>query len=331
MYKRIFSILILCILLCTSCTTETPVVLASTNLHRAMVNLDVTSMKAGESFISIADTTYPTAMDEYPIFVNGSLSPAFFHYDGTSVPAVSLTELTTSLCGGTGFAEISGDENQMTVRYAIHVEANAALHSEDLTIIQLTEGTTDVIQTDANGEETITLSGAVDLTVDEVGIPDVQLSYEDAAAVLGLAVSFYDAEDAAAWEGHTQTNGAAYYLNGVPHLMYWRYPEKAAPMEKEEAVRQVYGALVTAYENQWGPYPVSGVPTEWTDREAEQMYRIVENLTVTDENDRFWRIPVVYDFLVDKYTGDIVTYYNGMSKVFAVFDPLAKGALAFPG
>jgi hypothetical protein len=52
---------------------------------------------------------------------------------------------------------------------------------------------------------------------------------------------------------------------------------------------------------------------------------------VKSENDRYYVIPVVYDFWVDKYRGDVYTFYNGIVMQINIFDPNAEGALAFPG
>ncbi len=302
-------LLVLVSLLLTACIAmDAPIVMGSTNLDG--VNI-------------------PTETDSYPIFINGNLAEGTFTYDGETEPTVSLTDLVTALCSS-GFAEISGEGDVLTMRYAETVLSNEAVHAEDLTIITLTEDSDTVHIKKPDAEETVALAEPVVL-VDGI-VPDVELPWSDAAAVLGLNVSFYDAQNVEPWDTYVETlDSPPYYLYCVPHLMFWQYPEKIGIMPQEEAVRQVREVLITAYENRWVEYPPSDAAIDWVDPEAEQMYNIIENLTVTGQNDRFWRIPVVYDFLVDKYTGEIFTYYNGMEQMFAVFDPTSEWALTFAG
>lgn len=42
-------------------------------------------------------------------------------------------------------------------------------------------------------------------------------------------------------------------------------------------------------------------------------------------------LPVVFDFWVDKYTGDVYVFYNGLEMNIYLFDPNEPGALAFAG
>ena len=54
-------------------------------------------------------------------------------------------------------------------------------------------------------------------------------------------------------------------------------------------------------------------------------------LTVTGETDRFYHVEFMGEMLIDKYTGDIYRYYNGLAQFFAKFDPEDPGALMFAG
>ena len=40
---------------------------------------------------------------------------------------------------------------------------------------------------------------------------------------------------------------------------------------------------------------------------------------------------MVFDFWVDKYTGEVYVFYNGMTMAIYKFDPESKGALTFAG
>ncbi len=324
--KMIQSILLIvvCLFLTACSATDGPIVMGSTNLDGVNIPTD---RQDDTVSMSVNGIQIPLADHEYPIFINGNLAESVFVYDGTNVPTVAVSAMSVAVCGTSGFSELAADGTELTLRYAPYIMANEAMHDDDLTNVVFTAGS-DVVQVDG---KSVTLSAPVTFVTEGNG-PEVYLPYQDAAAVFGLEVSFYDAQNVEPWAAYVQTlDSPPYYLYCVPHLMFWQYSEKAAAMSTEEAVRQVREVLITAYENRWVEYPPSDAAIDWEDAEAEQMYNIIENLEVTGQNDRFWRIPVVYDFLVDKYTGDIFTYYNGMAQSFAAFDPMSEWTLTFAG
>ena len=63
----------------------------------------------------------------------------------------------------------------------------------------------------------------------------------------------------------------------------------------------------------------------------EWRLKINEGLKIKAENDRYFIIPVVWDFMVDKYTGEVYTFYQGQTFEYKLFDPQSEGALAFAG
>ncbi|MCM3701956.1 copper amine oxidase N-terminal domain-containing protein [Paenibacillus macerans] len=142
------------------------------------------------------------------------------------------------------------------------------------------------------------------------------------AQVLKGNVHYYDGTDA----------DALRIVERMPHVMISRYPENRAKLSQEEAVNKAREQLITAFEKKYGTYtPLEeNVQVEQYDDEA-MLRKTIANLTVKMENDRYYVLPVVYDFWVDKYTGDVYTYYNGLVMDISEFDPKDKNALAFPG
>ncbi|WP_148450060.1 copper amine oxidase N-terminal domain-containing protein [Gorillibacterium timonense] len=133
--------------------------------------------------------------------------------------------------------------------------------------------------------------------------------------------------------------GEASYFSGIddsplriiprlPHVMISRYPEEAVKLTAEEALAKVKNQLIEAYEKRYGLFVPLAVNQQ---DDGASMRKIITNLSIRSENDRFYVIPVVYDFWVDKYTGDVYTFYNGLIMTIQLFDPYAEGALAFPG
>jgi len=127
--------------------------------------------------------------------------------------------------------------------------------------------------------------------------------------------------------------GEPFYLANQPHLVFWRYPKSVPVITEEEALDKLEAKLIQAYEATYGtfvpleeepaysPYPGDDVMFRWK----------IPHLEVASETDRFYRIPFVWDFLVDKYTGDVIVHYNGESQTFHRFNPESPGALAFAG
>ena len=67
------------------------------------------------------------------------------------------------------------------------------------------------------------------------------------------------------------------------------------------------------------------------ERDGDDIREAILNLRVSAENDRYYVLPVVFDFWVDKYTGDVYVFYNGLEMNIYLFDPNEPGALAFAG
>lgn len=116
-------------------------------------------------------------------------------------------------------------------------------------------------------------------------------------------------------------------------IFVWKYPEKAEPLTKEEAVDILTKQLKKAYKTNFGmkwTEPKEG-ETQGHEPEDEMRWKIKEGFQVKDENDRYYVIPVVWDFLVDKYTGQVYMFYQGQTYQYRAFDPKQKGTLKFAG
>ncbi len=123
------------------------------------------------------------------------------------------------------------------------------------------------------------------------------------------------------------------YLNNEQQIIFWRYPDDAVQLTEAEALLKLQDALIEAYENTYGRFePLTDKPESSPYPGDEIMLRWqIPNLTVTGANDRFWRVEFMGEMLIDKYTGDIYRYYNGLARFFAKFDPEDPGALMFAG
>lgn len=138
----------------------------------------------------------------------------------------------------------------------------------------------------------------------------------------------------------TYTNGKKVKVDEFPviplyqQLMVYKYDTNKKALTKEEAIKKVQEELKVAYKanfNKKYKAPDDSIDRMNPSREDEWRIKINDGLEVKAENDRYYVIPVVYDFYVDKYTGEIYSFYQGQTFVYKKFDPKAPGSLAFPG
>ena len=115
----------------------------------------------------------------------------------------------------------------------------------------------------------------------------------------------------------------------IPQIIVSSYDSYDA-LSKAEAVEIVKKQLIEAYNLTYGEY-IPWDENETYKNNGDDIRKAIYNLNVTEENDRFYTIPVVFDFWVDKYTGEVYVFYNGMTMVIYKFDPTSKGALTFAG
>lgn len=143
------------------------------------------------------------------------------------------------------------------------------------------------------------------------------------AEALNAQVSYFDGED----------KSKTHIVVRMPHVMIGRYPDSVRKLSEEEAAEIVREQLIIAFEKKFGEFVPFGEDEDVGGRlnEEASLRKIITNLAVESENGRYYSIPVVYDFWVDKYTGDVYTFYNGIVMAINIFDPYKEGALAFPG
>lgn len=139
-----------------------------------------------------------------------------------------------------------------------------------------------------------------------------------------LSVNYFDGKD----------ETLPHILPLYPQVMISSYEEGEVPLSKKEATEIVRQQLIEAYELKFGeyiPWPEGKELITGVYDDSEFLRQRITELKVTNENDRFYVLPVVYDFWVDKYTGKVYTFYRGITFFIKTFDPEDKNALAFPG
>lgn len=121
-------------------------------------------------------------------------------------------------------------------------------------------------------------------------------------------------------------------LPRMPHAMISRYPSKVEMISKEEAIEKARQELILAFENKFGkfiPLAENEKPSKEDDKAI--LRNVITNLKIESQNDRYYVVPVMFDFWIDKYTGDVYTFYNGLRMSINIFNPYAENALSFAG
>ncbi len=112
------------------------------------------------------------------------------------------------------------------------------------------------------------------------------------------------------------------------HKMEYDMP---LPLSSEDAVLMLKYQLITAYEIGYGEYvPRHDDPGSMAG-DKERLPFIIETLRVTKDDGEYYTIPVIWDFLIEKETGKIYKFYDGLDKMLIPFDPLDENALSFAG
>ena len=114
--------------------------------------------------------------------------------------------------------------------------------------------------------------------------------------------------------------------------MLYNY-SRTKPLTAYKAAEKLKETLIVAYESYYDAefVPMDEEPAENHGEPWDRYHiSILDETSVTAETERFYKIPYVWDFYVDKYTGDVYVYYNGIDPFFMKYDPLTFG-LAFAG
>ena len=107
--------------------------------------------------------------------------------------------------------------------------------------------------------------------------------------------------------------------------------EQPKEFSADDAVALLEEQLIIAYEKTYGEFVASDEePTIYTGDKKRLSY-IIPRLTVKEETEQYYIVPVIWDFYIDKETQEIFKYYNGLDEMFIPFDPQADTALAFAG
>ena len=147
------------------------------------------------------------------------------------------------------------------------------------------------------------------------------IGLNDIPKILNAYVSYFDNTD----------ETKIHIIKNLPHIMISKYPKNSDVLQKEEAINILKEQLLIAYENKFGKFISLKTKPSIQSDDKEMLRYLISNLNIVSENDRFYVIPVMYDFWVDKYTKDIYIYYNGLPQTINLFNPNAENALSFPG
>lgn len=149
------------------------------------------------------------------------------------------------------------------------------------------------------------------------------------AELLGAEYSYYD--DTERCENNMTYSEDPHMLYSADHVMFGKYT--GAPVEKtpEQAIEYLREQLIIAYENQYDTafVPLSEKPEKNWGQDWDR-WRI-STLEILCETDRFYVIPYVWEFYVDKYTSEVYQMYNGLPNIITRFDFTKDGALSFAG
>lgn len=102
-------------------------------------------------------------------------------------------------------------------------------------------------------------------------------------------------------------------------------------LSSDDAVELLKEQLIIAYENTYGEFVSSDDEPSTFTADKERLSYIIPRLSVKEETDQYYIIPVIWDFYIDKETHEIFKFYNGMDEMFIPFDPQADTALSFAG
>lgn len=286
-------------LLCTTFVSQAFADMAvnSTNLAGVTI-LPAAESEDGSGSVKYADGTEEKIGEDYTaLFINGSMikdSKLVISNDRTLAPVRLISEYFG--------ADVKWDE----------AERKVTISDKD-SEISLYIGKNEF---EHNGEAS-TMDVAPQIISDTTYVPLRFIS-----EALGADVEYSDGKDLS----------KPYIIPRIPHVMISRYDEGVLQLSKEECVEKVRTELIKAYENKYGKFePLSELPDDFKWDDATGLREIITNLGVSQENDRYYVIPVIFDFWVDKYTGDIYMFYNGYAMNISEFDPSAPGALAFAG
>jgi len=150
------------------------------------------------------------------------------------------------------------------------------------------------------------------------------IGMNDISKILKLKALYYD----------NSNDEDVHIIKNIPQIMISKYPENAKEISNDEAVEILKSQIKKAFEKKFGEFvPLNEAPDGkvYEIEDKDRLRYLITNLEIKSENDRFYVLSVVHDFFVDKYTGEVYVYYNGIPATINKFDPESESALSFPG
>lgn len=133
------------------------------------------------------------------------------------------------------------------------------------------------------------------------------------------------------YSGGGYGKGMSYTTDGGKTWEHKMEHSMPLPLTHEDAVLMLRYQLITAYERRYGKYiPRYDDPGSMAG-DKERLPFIIETLRVTKDDGEYYTVPVIWDFLIEKETGQIYKFYDGLDKMLIPFDPLDENALSFAG
>ena len=315
------AILALCLLTgsAVSCRQEVPVEIAPVQLDLSFEYTHPDSL-----LVYGAEQSYTVPGAPVPVFVNGSCltdSGSAAYVEDTPVLRTDLLAVARALypnAGQTGCV-IASDKEQCSLSCRM---------DRDEFLVEFHWDTGTVL---LDGKE-VSLSAEPEMQYTGTEMM-LLLPLPDIAQLLHAEVTVLSAEETVYTGGADAAFSENALLYNTPHIQFWRYPAAAVSLTEEEALEIAEEQLILAYETSFGPFtPLEEKPADVPYPGDELYFRWqIPHLTVTGETDRFYRIAFVWDLLVDRYTGEVFTHYNGLAQSIQRFAPHFPAALAFAG
>ena len=136
------------------------------------------------------------------------------------------------------------------------------------------------------------------------------------------------------WDSKTGNAVSKEYEIDLQALKQWlaERPDTDSGYSPEMALDKLRAELILAYQNTYGEYiPAAGEIPDQSMPDSEYLTYVIPNLSIKEETDLYYVISVIWDFWVDKKTGQIYKYYNGINPMLIPFDYTDPNALMFAG
>ena len=150
------------------------------------------------------------------------------------------------------------------------------------------------------------------------------MGLNDISKILKIEASYYD----------NSNEEDVHIIKNIPQIIMSKYPENAKKISRDEAVEILKLQIKKAFEKKFDEFvPLNEAPTgkAYEIEDKDRLRYLITNLEIKSENDRFYVLSMIHDFFVDKYTGEVYVYYNGIPATINKFDPQSESALSFPG